>query len=559
MDNSKCVRDILESFDEITTEQELTNGKFMISAFGKLFLFIAPLEDVPASMPHIFLFNDPGLDIPHIMLREYSSSDLGELPEGSYRSICLYESESNVNTIIPYEDKVIDALDRLVALFSMSKIQKEREYQKEFMFYWNNHSVDKLRLSVYLQHDTTFAEMDAYYGKREIRAIERGLDLTDLNSRTNNERNWVQHIENDIFFIPIIDCREIIPPNRGYDWSEEDIKEILYSQQIEHISSETFQRIKTCIPRRKDVILIFGMKSELADVVFAVRLRCKKASGRTLLEKVLNEIVAVEPLHTIRKDYLHLCSLIGNDIGVIGKKVLLVGAGSLGSYVAFELVKNGISRLTIYDGDNLEEENVLRWAYGGVGKGVNKAAHLSLLLSLIHPEVIIKAIDKDIEEEALINEIADVDIIVFTIGNSDDQLIFNRVLKEAQCSVPVLYVWLEAGGEYSHILVTDYQKKGCFECLYTDVDGKLINNRARKNPDGYSDAAMIRNGCGGTRAAYGTATILRTVAALLDTLKNIQSNKIEGSVLIDISPDKVCFSDTAFPMEGCSCCGIKAV
>lgn len=182
---------------------------------------------------------------------------------------------------------------------------------------------------------------------------------------------------------------------------------------------------------------------------------------------------------------------------------------------------------------------------------------MSLLLGHLHPEINVESESKNIDEKTLAEESLNADLIIFTVGSSDEQLKFNRMLKVSQCPIPVLYVWLEAGGVYSHILVADYKKHGCFECLYTDAKGNLINNRAKKNPDEVSDSVLVRNGCGGTRAAYGTAIILRTVAALLDILKRIQSNEIAGSVLIDISPDAVCISDTVFPLEVCNCCGNK--
>lgn len=557
MGNKTSVRVIIESYDEITIKQEIVEGIYLISIFDKIFLFVSPVEDTPSSTPIVYLYNDPGLDIPHIMLKEETFPNIEHLPEGKYRWVCLYENDSIVNTIITYRDKIIDAIDRLIELLSMNVIEKEREYQKEFMFYWNTNSIKNMNFSVYLQHYNSFAEMDAYYGKNEIRAIEHGLILSDIDGRDKKERIWVHHIENDLYFIPIIDSREIIPPHRGYDWSGEDIKNILYSQQIEHISNDTYQHIKTCIPKKKDVILIFGMKSIHSNIVFAVRLRCKNTNGHTLLEKVLNEIVTVEPIHTNQKDYTHLCSLIGNDIGLMGKKVLLIGAGSLGSYVAFELIKNGVSHLKIYDGDQLVEENILRWAYGGIGKGGNKAKTLSLLISLLHPEIEVDAVNTNIDEKVLATEADKADLIIFTIGSSDEQVKFNRILKATESSILAIYMWLEAGGNYSHILVSNYQKHGCFECLYTDAEGKPTNNRARKNPNGISDSVLIRNGCGGTRAAYGTAIILRTVAALLDILKKIQLNQISESVLVDISPDSVGISDTIFPMEVCNCCGNK--
>ena len=100
----------------------------------------------------------------------------------------------------------------------------------------------------------------------------------------------------------------------------------------------------------------------------------------------------------------------------------------------------------------------------------------------------------------------------------------------------------------------NYQKAGCFECLYTDETGTLVNNRANHYSQSMDDL-IIRNGCGGTRAAYGTATILRTTAAMLEIIKGIHNHEIEESTLFDISPVAVSKSLTKFPMEACGCCG----
>ena len=124
------------------------------------------------------------------------------------------------------------------------------------------------------------------------------------------------------------------------------------------------------------------------------------------------------------------------------------------------------------------------------------------------------------------------------------------------CSVPIIFAWLEAGGNYSHLLLINYQNAGCFECLYTDTNGNSINNRSTIESLNIEES-MIRNGCGGTRAAYGTATILRTTSALLNLIKATFGNDIHHNILIDITPDSVRISNTKFPEEACSCCGNK--
>lgn len=551
------VKKILELYDEISIDEEISCDVYLFTLYGKQFLFIGPSKKDLSSRSIVYLYNDEGLDFPHIMLQEKEILNSQGLPEGKYRWVCLYEQESIVNTIVPYEDKITDAVDRLIELLSMNDAEKEREFQKEFMFYWNWESIKDNKFIVYLTQENEFAEMETYYGKKCVRIIEKGLRLSDIDNRDKDKRRWVHHVENDAYFLPIFDSREIIPPHRGYKWTAQDIKNIVYAKQVEHISGETFQKLKNTFPKMQNVILAFGMKTGKSNIVFAFRMKCNNAVGHSLLEKILNDIVAVEPLCTTRKDYLYLNEQIGNDTELLREKVLVIGAGSLGSYIPFELVKNGASNIKIYDGDKLEDENILRWAYGGLANGSNKAKSIALLLNILHPEVNVEASDKNINEATLVEEASKSDLIIFTIGSSDAQLKFNRALKDAGCSIPVIYVWLEAGGVYSHILVVDYRKKGCFECLYTDESGNPVNNRAEKNTDVEVEAGIIKNGCGGTRAAYGTAILLRTTAVLLDTIQKILMKKITSNTLIDISPTNVNISDTIFPLEACNCCGDK--
>lgn len=552
------VKEILESYEEIIVEEEVLAGVFFFTLFEKKFLFFAPEKDDPSAKATVYLYNDNLLDFPHVMLREDTITEGKGLPNGTYRWICLFEHESIVNTIVSYEDKIFDCVDRLIELFSMTPVEREREFQKEFMYYWNSESVGDRKFSVYLEEAAQFTELDAFYGAKKVRLIQKGLKLTDIDDREKTERKWTHHIENDVFYIPVTDTRGILPPHRGYQWTANEVRNIIYGKQIEHISDDTYQSIKCVVPRTQNVILVFGMRTDLSNVSFALKVKCKNSNNHTLLEKLLSDIVTLEPLPTERKDYSYLCEQIGNDIGLVKKRILLIGAGSLGSYVAFELVKNGAKYLKIYDGDKLEEENVLRWAYGGIGKGLNKATTIQFLLKLLHPEINVEVCDSNISTHSLMKEISDKDLIIFTIGSSDEQIKLNSALKNANCSIPAIFVWLEEGGTNSHILFVNYQVPGCFECLYTDSNGEYVNNRARKNSPVATENNIIRNGCGGTRAAYGTAILLRTTAALLDVIRDYDRHQITANTLIDITPERITISDTEFPMEACNCCGDTA-
>lgn len=54
------------------------------------------------------------------------------------------------------------------------------------------------------------------------------------------------------------------------------------------------------------------------------------------------------------------------------------------------------------------------------------------------------------------------DLILFAVGSSTVQWEMNKILKEQKCNVKVIYTWLEAGGENSHILSIDTINKDAF-------------------------------------------------------------------------------------------------
>ena len=114
LDNYMSVRDILETYEEITIGEQILEDILFFTLFEKTFLFFPPDKDNPSSKANVYLYNDELLDFPHIMLREEKITDGTGLPNGTYRWVCLFEQDSIVNTLVPYEDKIFDCIDRLL-------------------------------------------------------------------------------------------------------------------------------------------------------------------------------------------------------------------------------------------------------------------------------------------------------------------------------------------------------------------------------------------------------------------------------------------------------------
>ena len=58
------VKEILESYEEITVEEQVLEGVLFFSLFEKKFLLFAPEEDDPSSKATVYLYNDNLLELP---------------------------------------------------------------------------------------------------------------------------------------------------------------------------------------------------------------------------------------------------------------------------------------------------------------------------------------------------------------------------------------------------------------------------------------------------------------------------------------------------------------
>lgn len=171
MDEKKIVKEILSSYDEIKIAKE---DEFVIffELYGNEYGIIYPLIEVPTSTPAIIIKDNKNYDYPHIMLSEIPING------NMYRSICLYEAGSQIEYLKTYEEKVVDAIDRLFELLNLSSLEIEKEFQKEFLFYWNMQA--ETSIDVYIKSDRVFHKMNVYVNlEGRFRVISPGIKLND--------------------------------------------------------------------------------------------------------------------------------------------------------------------------------------------------------------------------------------------------------------------------------------------------------------------------------------------------------------------------------------------
>ncbi|MDR3583991.1 MAG: ThiF family adenylyltransferase [Desulfosporosinus sp.] len=549
MAENQIIKKILATYEEIQIlceENDIVFFKLKDKEYGVWY----SKEENRTSKPLILVRNDSQYDYPHILPFEIPI----DKDKQKYRLVCLQESGNTINYLMSYEEKIIDAIDRLIHLLSLSPLEIEEEFQKEFLYYWNQQTKGDIFMRLYIAQvaqDRVFQRMNVYQNKdKKLRIVTNGIKLND-----KDKWSFVPSI--CAFYIPIIDNRRILPPVKDKLWKIDDILSIIKGRDLGRISHETYESIKKAKVNSNKAFIIFEIMVLNHRINFCCLVYFKSSKTEIFMDKLENSFEKIELIETKRCDYFFLNEQIGNDILNVDKKVAIVGVGSLGSYMATELVKLGVKNLTLYDGDTLEEVNIMRHRAKLSWSHISKVIAMKFDLELMHPEIIIDAKNEFLTQETLKRDMHKFDMIIFTVGSSDVQLMANAVFKEVNYDKPVIYSWLEAGGTNSHILKIDYSKKGCFECLYTNKEGNLVNNKANKLSNELVEQNTIRNGCGATRVAYGTEILLRTTCVMLDTVKRTIKGEFEDNCLIDIEPTFVINQGHIFKEGKCQCCGDK--
>ncbi len=526
---------ILSSYSEFTNVEQ--DGIGVIFSYNDADYKIWIFTEDKASMPIITTINNTK-SFPHITLFDT------EVSGKKYRELCLFEQGTIVNALLTFEEKIVLLADRLIELATLSKHKIEREYQKEFLYYWNIavKNTDRKYL-LFVNNDSQCLWLDQCIYKNNV------IRIKEPTIKFNDESDMIYKDKIPVLFLPILDTRNILPPLPDKPWGASNILDIICNDQFNRIDFDMYKEVVDMSYARQTIILIF----KLEKIYFGCILKFKNAGTAKLIKKLEKDICEVIPIKIERCDYSYLNQQIGNDLSLINKKIAIVGAGSLGSYFTAELIRAGCKSIVLIDDDKLEPPNVMRHRLPLSFSGISKSIFLAFDAMRVHPEIFVEYVNKRIDSRNCVEIFpVDVDVVLFTVGNSDVQIRCNMQYKNANFNKPVLFAWLEGDGYSSHVLAISYNFKGCFECLFTDVYGNLVNNQANISND--LEIPILRNGCGGTRVAYGNSTLLTATAITLQALKDIINNEFKQNFLINYTNSTIT-KEYTFMKESCGCCG----
>jgi len=171
--------------------------------------------------------------------------------------------------------------------------------------------------------------------------------------------------------------------------------------------------------------------------------------------------------------YLRQLELIGEEgqRKISKAKVLVVGAGGLGSPVIAYLAGAGVGKLGIADGDIVEEHNLQRQIIHAGKVGMNKAESAKEFVESINPDVEVVAYPFHVTSENVEDLVKEYDIVVSCPDNFKTRLLLNDAC--IKFGKPMVHGAIY-GFEGEIMTITG---SPCYRCLYMSfpkVDASAI-------------------------------------------------------------------------------------
>jgi len=446
--------------------------------------------------------------------------------------LCLFEESSLlIKTYDPYI-LLLNAFDRALEILSInteSEIYKA-EILKEFNSYWAERSVLFLHMVTPEYNYNTFKQLDSVYIDHKIVLSDnKELSLSILDSYFDKRTSNPYCIKT--YFIKL-NRNVTIPIKDVYSWKWLRLFILQNTTSSQNRIFKKALKLKYKSFHIFIVLMISGMNRDI-PVGFSIR---HTGNNNLMLEKTHD--YKVTPLSIQLIDYEYMTHKTGIPSELKNKRILLLGCGSVGGYVAANLCQSGVCCIDILDNDILSVENVHRHILGfsDAAKLKYKADLMRDYLEDHYPFADIDPmnyVNRDVRELLKSPErLKNYDLIISALGEPTINLEINKLLTERNISVPFIVCFNEPYGIGGHAIAVNVSNGGCLRCLYSDIfSGELITYRASFVKEGQIFSKTI-SGCAGSYVEYSSLDTQQTALLTSRLCISVLKGETDTSTLL---------------------------
>lgn len=428
----------------------------------------------------------------------------------------------------------------------------------EFLAYWNEGAMARLWSICAMSEEPRVIQ------KVRLQRQGRKQTTTLFADSAQEAKEWASNIGwgmdaiSEAFFLPL--SHAFNPPDFDETLSVTEALEIIRSAANE----DTWDSFRSWINTTRlpaTVLLSLPLLMEKEHVLVGIRLPAdsgkalKKAQNGFRPGKVppsrqltFSQHEPVGRLAVDRFDDQYLLYRGGATLPLLSETVVIVGCGSVGSYIAQYLAAAGVGHLKLVDPDVMKSENVHRHLLGASFVGWDKTVGIKTTLGTSFPHLKIE--HREVLIEALLKDepkfIADASLIVFALGDETLELRLNNVLGD---EVPQVHAWVDPLGLGGHVLATGVSGgAGCYKCLFeNDPEQGLFNQASFAAPGQQFQRAFA--GCAGTFTPFANADAARTAIEAVRLVCDILTLKERENVLISWRGDDGDFTSLGFALS----------
>jgi molybdopterin-synthase adenylyltransferase len=174
-----------------------------------------------------------------------------------------------------------------------------------------------------------------------------------------------------------------------------------------------------------------------------------------------------------RQIMLPMCDIAGQN-KLLAAKVLIVGAGGLGSPASMYLAAGGVGQITLYDNDEVDLSNLQRQiAHHTDDVGADKVISTRNTLGQLNPDVRVIAVKQRLEGDKLADEVKKTDVVLDCSDNFATRFAINKACVNHKKPL-VSGAAIRFEGQVS-VFVPGQNNNPCYNCLYKNEGEELQN------------------------------------------------------------------------------------
>jgi hypothetical protein len=473
---------------------------------------------------------------------------LGFLPHVDLRgTVCYRDSEGVLLDHRSPEGIAEEALQMARALLEDGVQGKNHEdFLDEFEAYWvqleglrsitsfiEPHSVVR---SILLARDAENSSLYLAEDQTSMQAFYRSAPLKPVTYR-------------NALFVPLKPDGVLRPPKPPAMWSVDEIRRLVRA----HVPIEQRRELERLARKldKADEFVVLGIPRPGGGKTLVGLSYHGTDRRHPLLEGGGARQVIPVQLH--RKDRSFVLPRGGANEKLAAKRVLLVGCGSIGGFLAFALTRAGVLNLTLVDPQRLGTENIFRHRLGMryVGQHKSEAVQKELeeTLSYVSISSHVGTVEELVSDGRL--DLAEFELVITALGLPNVERWLNETMHTTSGAPPLIVTWLEPYGIGGHALLTrppldsSGGGEGCLECLFIADGPEGLRNRASFAEPGQTFAQNV-TGCGSLYTPFGAMDALRTAELAGRLAIGVLEGREPGSRLLSWKGDAADFLAAEF-------------